>query len=240
MALVVSSNIPSGNAIDVLLNTCVEITFNQAVVTGSVSSNTFVVYSQGTNTYRDARGTIIRQPGSLGGSADLDYVAGKIRFSNSNTTATFIPDEPFRPNVSYTVLLAGKDGSTRAEKKYISAVMGDYLVRSVKFSFTTGTSIADDAPVISHEIDYDDVLYQVGIAPTDLLEKPEIFPTDGSVNVQMVNDVLFTITSYNEIDTSTLSYNLYFVDMEDGQRKKLGVPTTYETEGGRILKIKFA
>lgn len=237
MALTLISNYPASGATDIPLQTNIVAEFSEAVASGSVNVNSFVVYSAGYTVYRDTAGlpfdTTLRP-----GYADMDYVEGT--FSISGATVTFTPKQPLQPEKQYFVLLGGYDINTTANKYIKASGTINKLMKSVKWSFRTGILDLEEPPTSAEEIDYDSLIEQIvtsqGVTTSDVVVSPE----SGSYNVILVDSTLFTITFPTAVDVDSLDYTVYVVDQADPLKRSIELPVTYELEGTRIVKIKLA
>lgn len=235
MALTIISNYPLADETEVVLKASIEIEFSEAVATGTVNENTFAVYSEGDTIFKEAGGALSVTPTTYG---DRDYVDGTFSFSGS--TVTFIPTKPFVPNTVYTVVLAGYDLVTSNIQYIRSATLTERLESTTTWSFTTGQLSLTAPPSVSTPIDFDDLI-------EELIEETEtpsgqviVSPDNGSFNVSIIDDVLFTFTTPSGIDESSIDYKVYLVDLADPLKTKIEIPSTYEVLNGRVLKIKFA
>ena len=237
MALTIVNNYPLANETEVVLKASIDIEFSEAVATGTITETTFVVYSEGDTLFKEAGGALGVNPTVYG---DRDYIDGTYSFSVDKKTVSFIPTSPFSPNTVYTVILAGYDLVSTNIDYIRSETLTERLESTTTWSFTTGQLSLTAPPKVSEPIDFDDLI-------EELIEETEtpsgqliVSPDNGSFNVALVDDVLFTFTTPSGIDESSISYRVYLTDLADPLKTKIEIPSTYEVSNGRVLKIKFA
>lgn len=141
------STSPAANANSVVLGVQIEIVFDQAVKPSSLSSRTFALFGPGQTSLIDATNLIVQNPTALTGR---EYLAGTFSFPSA-ATVRFTPAAPLRPNVTYTVIVAGANGALVASA--VTNTADEPLAESYSFQFTTG-EIAGAIPPPSSPLDY--------------------------------------------------------------------------------------
>lgn len=136
----VSSVSPTANETDVVLGRKVRITFDQAIDPDTISDATFSLMGPGQVGVINAEGLFKDNPEAI---TSREWVAGKFEFPSPNIV-DFIPSKPFRPNVQYTVFLAG--GDSVLATSVIKNLGGENLTSSFQFTFTTGILDLDTTP----------------------------------------------------------------------------------------------
>lgn len=237
MALTIVTNYPLANETEVVLKASIEVEFSEAVATGTVNESTFVVYSEGDTVFKEAGGGLSLTPTVY---SDRDVVEGTLSFSADKKTVIFTPTNPFSPNTLYTVILAGYDLVTTNIQYIRSETLTDRLESTTTWTFTTGQLSLTSPPSVSTPIDFDDLIDELIEETETISGQVVVSPDNGSFNVSIVDDVLFTFTAPSGIDESSISYRVYLVDLADPLKTKIEIPSTYEVSNGRILKIKFA
>lgn len=244
MAINLINNTPPASSTDVVLQTNIVLTFDNSVISGSVTDDTFVIYSEGQTRFRDVDQALPYDSDNSYNYTDYNYLEGRIEFSDDCTVVTFVPEKVLTTNTTYTVMVAGYDtGAT--DGKYVRSQDSSYLTTTYKWTFTTGVLNVSAPPAVSEEINYDELIREFSdITGTDITTLPSgqavCSPSNGSFNVRLVNDTLFTFTSPSDIDITTVEPTVYLVSIEDPLKEKYQLPCYYELDGTRILKIKFA
>lgn len=242
MAITIISNYPAANSTDIVLQSTITVTFSEAVSTGYVDSNTFVVYSVGDTIIKDAGGALPKGTDTHTKYAETDYVEGTFTFASGDTAVIFSPSKPLRPNTQYTVMVAGYDTGQKNSSRYIRALAGSYLAKTVRWKFTTGELMLETPPNASTEVTFDEILAQLGDDYVDSNSQLyTVSPTNDGINFVLVDDVLFTYTFTKDIVTPSGDLCTVTVfDIDNPAATEIELPTTYEVaDNGRTLKIKF-
>lgn len=149
---------PAADEADVILGGVIQVTFDQAIDTSTLSASTFSLTGPGTTTIFTPDQNISQASDSILGR---EIVTGTFSFAvdaQGRTVLTFTPDVSLRPNVVYTIRLIGGDALLVSAS--IANPAGEKLAASYEWSFTTGdlnlTSPPPSSP-LAEEIPYIDV-----------------------------------------------------------------------------------
>ena len=134
---------PSAGSKDVVLGANIMVTFDQAVDPATVNESTFSLMGPGQTGLINPEQLLKSDPHSVTGR---EYITGKFSWPSPNVLV-FDPDKSLRPNVKYTVLLAGAGGMVVRDA--IKSTSGEPLLKSVQISFQTGALDLTDTPVQS-------------------------------------------------------------------------------------------
>ena len=101
---------PGDQSTDVVLGTPIQVTFDQAIDTTTISDATFSLSGPGQTEIITAQGmsTLNRLP-----ATGREYIPGTFGFTTNTsgaTVVTFTPAHPLRENVTYNVMIAGGGG----------------------------------------------------------------------------------------------------------------------------------
>lgn len=121
---------PNPDSADIVLGQPIEVVFDTPLDPASVTTATFALYG----------------PSQTDVPSGREYVAGSFSFPEPNRLV-FTPSRPLRPEVVYTVTLAG--GGSILATTVIRSNTGEPLVQSYTFRFTTGTLNLEQPPILS-------------------------------------------------------------------------------------------
>ena len=142
--LITTTN-PTNGGVNEYLNVHIQVTFDQAMLESSLTSNTLLVYR----------------------AADYTQIEGMLSYDSSSYTSTFIPVKSLDESSGYTFIIVGADSSTDCAKNAAS----ESLVLSDTVQFTTGSDIYEPPQTVTDPTNPED---EVAESPTDPVLEPAV------------------------------------------------------------------
>ena len=154
---------PVNNEVNVYINQLIYITFDQALLSSSVSTNTFLMYR----------------------SSDYSQIGGSLEYDSDTYKVTFVPDNVLDNDTAYTFIIVGVDQSTDCVK---SSTL-ENLAASETVQFVTGSD-KYEAPqeteteiIIEEEYAEEPTVPILGVAPDPDFSVTSTYPDHRATNL---------------------------------------------------------